>query len=221
MLWPTKQRPECMRVKLLQSCPTLCNPMDSSPLPRLLCPWDSPGKNTGVGCHALLQGIGPIQGLNPCLLHPLHWQAGSLPPAPPGKSLVAALKTSERSSSFSLRPGALNTEVCWLTRETVRRTLPCYAWESFPVKRRQNFTAHYIIFHVLLPDTLYFRNYSPNVMCRKLRLEEVQQLAQVRRSVSDRVRIWTQACAAWATGCGPDSSERLSHTGLDTFWLWF
>ena len=54
---------------------------------RLLCPWDSPGKNTGVGCQALLQGIFPIQGLNMCLLH-LHWQAGSLPLAPPGKPKV-------------------------------------------------------------------------------------------------------------------------------------
>ena len=36
---------------------------------RLLCPWESPGKNTGVGCHALLQGISPTEGLNPCLLH--------------------------------------------------------------------------------------------------------------------------------------------------------
>ena len=33
------------------------------------CPWDSPGKNTGVGCHALLQGIFPTQGSNPGLLH--------------------------------------------------------------------------------------------------------------------------------------------------------
>ena len=32
---------------------------------RLLCPWDSPGKNTGVGCHVLLQGIFPTQGWNP------------------------------------------------------------------------------------------------------------------------------------------------------------
>ena len=38
-------------------------------LPRLLCPRDSLGKNTGVGCHFLLQGIFPIQGLNPGLLH--------------------------------------------------------------------------------------------------------------------------------------------------------
>ena len=36
---------------------------------RLLCPWDSPGKSTGVDCHSLLQGIFPIQGLNPSLLH--------------------------------------------------------------------------------------------------------------------------------------------------------
>ena len=36
---------------------------------RLLCPWDSPGKNTGVGCHALLQGIFLTQGSNPGLLH--------------------------------------------------------------------------------------------------------------------------------------------------------
>ena len=43
---------------------------------RLLCPWDFPGKNTGVGCHFLLQGIFPLYGLNP---HLLHWQVGSLP----------------------------------------------------------------------------------------------------------------------------------------------
>ena len=35
----------------------------------LLCPWNSPGKNTGVGSHSLLQGIFPIQGSNPGLLH--------------------------------------------------------------------------------------------------------------------------------------------------------
>ena len=40
--------------KSLKLCPTLCDPIDSSP-PRLPHPWDSPGKNTGVGCHFLLQ----------------------------------------------------------------------------------------------------------------------------------------------------------------------
>ena len=38
--------------KLPQSCPTLCDPVEPTSLP---CPWDSPGKNTGVGCHFLLQ----------------------------------------------------------------------------------------------------------------------------------------------------------------------
>ena len=36
---------------------------------RLLCPWNSPGKNTGVGCHSLLQGIFLAKGSNPDLLH--------------------------------------------------------------------------------------------------------------------------------------------------------
>ena len=46
---------------------------------RLLCPWDSPGENTGVGCHALLQGLFLTQGSKPCLFYLLHLQAGSLP----------------------------------------------------------------------------------------------------------------------------------------------
>ena len=48
---------------------------------RLLCPWYFPGKNTGVGCHCLLQGIFPTQGLNPRLLCLLHLQVGSLTPS--------------------------------------------------------------------------------------------------------------------------------------------
>ena len=51
----------------------------------LLCPWDFPGKNTGVGCRFLLQGIFPTQGLNLCLL---HWQADSLLVSPPGKPKI-------------------------------------------------------------------------------------------------------------------------------------
>ena len=65
---------------------SLCDSMDSS-LPGSSVPGDSPGKNTGVGCHTLLQGIFPTQGLNPCLLHLLHCQVDSLPWAPPGKPL--------------------------------------------------------------------------------------------------------------------------------------
>ena len=70
-----------VKVLVAQSCPTLHNPMDCSPA-RLLCPWDFPGQNTGVGCHSLLQGIFPTQGWN---LGLLQLQADSLPSEPPWK----------------------------------------------------------------------------------------------------------------------------------------
>ena len=53
---------------ITQLCPTLCNPMGCS-LPGSCAHGDSPGKNTGVGCHALLQGSFWSQGLNPVLPH--------------------------------------------------------------------------------------------------------------------------------------------------------
>ena len=70
-------------MKVAQSCPILCKeerkssrlvvsdslqPQGQYPT-RLLRPWDFPGKNTGVGCHFLLQGIFPTQGLKPGLPH--------------------------------------------------------------------------------------------------------------------------------------------------------
>ena len=51
-----------------ESCPTRCNPMDWSP-PCSSVHGNSPGKNSGVCCHALVQGIFPTQGLNPGLPH--------------------------------------------------------------------------------------------------------------------------------------------------------
>ena len=66
-------------------CACMCSVMSDSVWPhglqpsRLLCPWDSPGKNTGVGCHFLLQEIFPAQGENPHLFCLLHWQTNSLP----------------------------------------------------------------------------------------------------------------------------------------------
>ena len=49
------------KVLVDQSCLTLFN--------SVVCPWNSVGKNTGVGCHSLLPGIFPTQGLNRGLLH--------------------------------------------------------------------------------------------------------------------------------------------------------
>ena len=63
----------CCYCLVAQSCLTLqSHGLQST---RLLCPWDFPGKNAGVGCHFLLQGIFPTPGSN---LHLLLWQADSL-----------------------------------------------------------------------------------------------------------------------------------------------
>ena len=53
-------------VLITQLCPTLCSPMDCTRFP---CPWNSPGKNTGVDYHSLFQGIFVTQRSNPGLLH--------------------------------------------------------------------------------------------------------------------------------------------------------
>ena len=97
-------------------------------------PWDSAGKNTGVGYHALLQRIFSTQGLIPYLLWLLHWQEGSLPPEQLGKpgewwyfysnyftALPQAALTCEKLSqplSVPFLPkGALHTlPVYWSTR---------------------------------------------------------------------------------------------------------
>ena len=79
----------CMYVKSLQSYPTLCIPMDCNPPGSSV--RGSPAKNTGVDCHALLHGIFLTQGLNPCLLCFLLWQAGSLPLVPTAMNGVRLL----------------------------------------------------------------------------------------------------------------------------------
>ena len=98
-----------LHTKSLQLCPALCN---SSPLgssvheifqTRIL-------ELFLHGCHALLQGIFPTQGLNLYLLCLLHWQVGSLPLAPLGKPLhlrFSSVQCSHSVVSDSLRPHGL------------------------------------------------------------------------------------------------------------------
>ena len=72
-----------------QLCLTVCNPWEVSIFKcqylwigyfqRLLCPWNFPGKNTGVSCCFFLQRIFPTQGLNPCLLILYHWATWEAP----------------------------------------------------------------------------------------------------------------------------------------------
>ena len=82
-----------LHTKSLQSCPTLYNSMDCS-LPGSSIHGDSLGKNTGVGCHALLQGIFPTQGLSPALVD------GFFSLAPP---IYMCIYVHDSKGSFPLR----------------------------------------------------------------------------------------------------------------------
>ena len=66
------------------------------------CPWDSPGKDIGVGCHALLKGVFPSHGSNPHLLCLLHWEASALQLVPPGKPYLRDIKENSFSHWSSL-----------------------------------------------------------------------------------------------------------------------
>ena len=61
-----------LKMLVSQSCLTLWDPMSCMQPTKFLCPWNSPGKNTGVGSDSLLQGTFPIQGQKLHLLQLLH-----------------------------------------------------------------------------------------------------------------------------------------------------
>ena len=111
----------CMRAKSLQLCIRLFSTLWTVAR-RLLCPWDSPSKNTGVGCHALLHGIFPTQGSNPHLLCLLHWQVDSLRLVPPEAPNYSQMMTRSHPASSgqglqawilaSITRGVLCRELC-------------------------------------------------------------------------------------------------------------
>ena len=99
---------------------------------RLLCPWDSPGKNTGVGCQLFLQGIFPTQGLNPRLL---QCQADSLSSEPPGKP---------------------HTYVSIIKKQDYYQTLLFLLGDGWPVKRKLSLSPNSLCSqgrHLLNPQT--------------------------------------------------------------------
>ena len=79
-----------------QLCPTLCDTMDCS-LPGSSVNRNFPGKNTGVGCHFLLQGISLTQGSDLCLL---SWQADPLPQCHLGSPFKHYLSKYKKKAAF-------------------------------------------------------------------------------------------------------------------------
>ena len=97
----------------MSDCAILWTVAHQGPLSRVLLP-DSPGRNTEVGCCALLQGIFPTRGSNPHLLCLLHWQVSSLPLAPPGKPpLYLTTSIIYSSTSQTLVKIRITHKDCW------------------------------------------------------------------------------------------------------------
>ena len=89
-----------------------------------LCSWTFPDKNTGVGCHFLLQGIFPTQKLDPSLLCLLYWQVDSLPLCHLGNPIIYACSLSKRKALMLFKRQQ--------TTRTWMHNVMC-ACEAFPV----------------------------------------------------------------------------------------
>ena len=132
-----------MHAKLLQSYLTLCDPMDCGP-PGSSVRGDSRGKNTRVGCSALLQEIIPTQGPNSCLLYLLHWQLGSLPLVPPGKPSIHRKALSSLTWDVWFPVKVKVTQLCSILSDPMGHIVHgilwarILEWVAFPFSRRSS-----------------------------------------------------------------------------------
>ena len=111
-LIPSKLQQNSSAIALLCSrsvVPDSLQPQGLQPT-SLLCPWESPGKNTGVGCHLLLQGVFLTQGSNPSLLSPVL--AGSFftsePPGKPRQSQMSSRRNTKHQNTVCLNSRPLS-----------------------------------------------------------------------------------------------------------------
>ena len=121
---------------------------------RLLCPWDSSGKNTGVGCHFLLQGIFPTQGLNPGLpyyrhtLYGLSHQGRQTLRSPLRSSANTTVSPSQPhkevwSSGLSQCPISLSIFISWVLIVPKALSLLHFCFESLPLNLLYSRVARY------------------------------------------------------------------------------
>ena len=110
-------------------CGVSCSVMSDSFLPhepssaRLLCPWNSPGKNTGVGFHFLLQGIFPTQGSN---LGVLHWRQILYLLSHKGSPVIRthmAIKATMTKEEANGQTSVFSSVLSHLNKDLKRRTL--------------------------------------------------------------------------------------------------
>ena len=110
------------------SCVRLLQPHGLQPA--RLRPWDSPGKNTGVGCHFLLQGIFPTQELNPHLLGLWPWQADSLPLVPSVKQGFPGGSVKNPTAMQGMQQTRVRSRVGQTPRRRKRQPTPVFLPEE-------------------------------------------------------------------------------------------
>ena len=142
----------------------------------LLCPWDFPGKNSGVGCHFLLHGIFPTQGLNSHLLSLLHWQPDSSPPSHLGSPEVLKFPSITKLLSQGHTSHCVLLEACMvcmlhamenhsqLTTDQVRRPSPRGLMEQHPL----NLRIEHGLDHSQLRSTILTPHKKRSVYCQKV-----------------------------------------------------
>ena len=104
LIWSFLVTCTCVHAQLLQFCPTLCDPIHCSPLSTM-----DRGKDTGVGFHALLQGIFPDQGIKHASLASNAMKVVSLPTEPPGKPSCMHIREEKKKSLSS----AIRLPILW------------------------------------------------------------------------------------------------------------
>ena len=102
-----------------QSCLTVCNPVDCNP-PGYSVHRDSPGKNTGLGCYALLQGILPTQGSHPGLLHCTAFSLLSESPVKPKNTGGGSLSLPSLGDSWAKNQTRVSCIAGWSLQTATR-----------------------------------------------------------------------------------------------------
>ena len=131
----------CVRAQSVQSCLTLCNPMDP---PGSSCPWDSPGKNTGAGCHALLQGDLCNPGIKPASLTSPALAGEFLPIVSPGKTPDLSNVYSTLLQRMTGRNPFLGSPCHWTCLSECR--FNCYACIASFIQKNRTFMTQIITY---------------------------------------------------------------------------
>ena len=129
---------------------------------RLSCPWSFPDKNTGVGCHFLLQGIFLTQGPNPCLPHLLNYRlilylwAARFCLYEVGVIILTSCYRWEKWGACRLC--TLMSHTYWVARFQLRQLIPLLP----DVKQWQLLNRNFLLMQFSVSHTQDFKSYLPS-----------------------------------------------------------